>query len=303
MRRRSFTSAPDGGWCTPFRRSIVSHAAVSEPILDPDLPIVDPHHHLWDRRALLQTLPPPQHPFEQVLRLSPRYLLDELLNDLKRGHNVVATVFVECGSMYRSGGPTEMKPVGETEFVNGVAAMSASGTYGVERACAGIVGHADLTRGAAAKAVLEAHLLAGGGRFRGVRQSASWDADPSVLGPLARAPEGLYRSAAFREGFAELEPLGLSFDAWMLEPQLDDLIDLANAFAQTTIILDLAGAHRNARRLPECVGQAWGPRHAVRRLRYWDGRGADVCAAGADVGTLHRILHHRLRRSPLHVRE
>ncbi len=219
----------------------MSHAAVSEAILDPDLPIVDPHHHLWDRRALLETLPPPKHPFEQVLRLTPRYLLDELLSDLNRGHNVVATVFVECGSMYRSGGPSEMKPVGETEFVNGVAAMSASGTYGGVRACAGIVGHADLTRGAAAKAVLEAHLLAGGGRFRGIRQSASWDADPSVLGPLARAPEGLYRSAAFREGFAELEPLGLSFDAWMLEPQLDDLIDLANAFPQTAIILDHVG--------------------------------------------------------------
>ena len=216
-------------------------AAASEPILDPDLPIVDPHHHLWDRRALLQTLPPPQHPFEQVLRLSPCYMLDELLSDLARGHNVIATVFVECGSMYRSGGPPEMKPVGETEFINGVAAMSASGTYGDVRTCAGIVGHADLTRGGAVKAVLEAHLLAGGGRFRGVRQSAAWDADPAVLGPLVRAPEGLYRSTAFREGFAELGPLGLSFDAWMLEPQLDDLIDLAKAFPQTAIILDHVG--------------------------------------------------------------
>jgi len=212
-----------------------------EAILEPDLPIIDPHHHLWDRRALVATLPPVKHGFENVVRRVPRYLLDELLADTGSGHKVIGTVYVECGAMYRADGPPELKPVGETEFVNGVAAMAASGVYGETRACAGIVGHADLTRGAQAREVLEAHLAAGGGRFRGIRQSASYDPDPQVLGPLVRQGEGLYQQANFREGFAQLAPLGLSFDAWMLEPQLPDLIDLARAFPETSIILDHVG--------------------------------------------------------------
>ncbi|MFD3262762.1 amidohydrolase family protein [Phenylobacterium ferrooxidans] len=213
-----------------------------ETILEPDLPIVDPHHHLWDRpAALMAALPPPKHGFEQLIRRVPRYLLDELLADMKRGHNVKATVYMECGSMYRGRGPATLKPVGETEFVNGVAAMSASGLYGDVLACAGIVGHADCNLGAAVRDVLEAHIVAGGGRFRGIRQSASADPDKNVLGPLARTEGGLYMSAKFREGFAELAPLGLSFDAWMLEPQLPDLIDLARAFPDTQIILDHVG--------------------------------------------------------------
>lgn len=215
--------------------------AQREAIIEPDLPIIDPHHHLWDRRAVVSSLPPVKHGFEHVVRRSPRYLLDELAADMTSGHKVIGTVFVECGAMYRADGPAEMRPVGETEFVNGVAAMSASGIYGDIRACAGIVGHADLTLGARVREVLEAHLAAGGGRFRGVRQSASYDADPEVLGPLARQGPELYRRAEFREGFAQLAPLGLSFDAWMLEPQLPDVIDLATAFPDTSIILDHVG--------------------------------------------------------------
>jgi predicted TIM-barrel fold metal-dependent hydrolase len=217
-------------------------AAGREAILEPDLPIVDPHHHLWDRpAAMTAALPPPRHGFEQVTRRVPRYLLDQLLADVGSGHNVRATVYMQCGSMYRADGPAAMRPVGETEFVNGIAAMTASGRYGPVRACAGIVGHADLTLGDAAAEVLEAHIAAGGGRFRGVRHSASWDQDPNVLGPLAGGSPGLYRSARFREGFARLAPLGLSFDAWMLEPQLGDLVDLATAFPDTQIVLDHVG--------------------------------------------------------------
>jgi len=215
---------------------------VNEPILEPDLPIVDPHHHLWDRPpALVSALPPPKHGFEHVIRRVPRYLLDELLADMRSGHNVIATVYMECGSMYRSRGPAAMRPVGETEFVNGVAAMSASGLYGDVLACAGIVGHADCNLGGAVAEVLEAHIAAGGGRFRGIRQSASSDPDKDVLGPLARQGGGLYLSPKFREGFAQLGPLGLSFDAWMLEPQLPDLLDLAKAFPETQIVLDHVG--------------------------------------------------------------
>jgi predicted TIM-barrel fold metal-dependent hydrolase len=214
---------------------------MGETILDPTLPIIDPHHHLWDRTALFATQPPPKHEFERLLRLSPRYLLDELLADMNRGHNVIATVYMECGAMYRAGGPSEMRPVGETEFVNGFAAISASGVYGPARACAGIVGHADLMRGDGAAAVLEAHIAAGGGRFRGIRHSASFDADSNVLGPLAHRPAGVYRSAEFRQGFKHLARLGLSFDAWLLEPQLGDVLDLAKAFPDTAMVLDHVG--------------------------------------------------------------
>jgi L-fuconolactonase len=214
-----------------------------EPILDPTLPIVDPHHHLWYRPpAVVQNLPPSDHGFVDILREIPRYLLDELLVDLATGHNIRATVYMECGAMYRADGPDHLKCVGETEFVNGVAAMTASGLYGDVRACAGIVGHADLRLGDAVEDVLRSHIAAGHGRFRGIRHSAAYDDDPDVLGPLGRRNQpGLYRDAKFREGFKHLARLGLSFDAWMLEPQLPDLIDLARAFPQTTIVLDHVG--------------------------------------------------------------
>jgi len=136
-----------------------------EPILDPELPIIDTHHHFWDRPA-----DRPDH----------RYLLEELLADLNTGHNIVATVFLECRSMYRAEGAPEMRPVGETEFIAGIAAMSASGGYGPTRVAAGIVGYADLTLGDRVEPVLEAHIRAGGGRFRGVRHSAGWDASDAI---------------------------------------------------------------------------------------------------------------------------
>lgn len=213
----------------------------TEAILDPELPIVDPHHHLWDWSMLPDTRPRPLHPFHIAIEPRPRYLLDELRADVTSGHNVRATVFVECRAMYNADAPAELQPIGETQFVNGVAAMSASGLYGELRACAGIVGRADLIQGDAVRRVLEAHIAAGGGRFRGIRHSASFDADPNVLGPLARTGAGVYVSDTFRAGFKHLAPLGLSFDAWMLEPQLPDLIDLARRFPDTTIILDHVG--------------------------------------------------------------
>jgi len=212
----------------------------AEPILDPGLPIVDPHHHLWDRTSV----PPPRedaHPFERVIQLTPRYLLDELRADAGSGHNVVATVYVQCGAFYRADGPRELAPVGEVEFVNGVAAMSASGLYGPLRACAGIVGHADLNLGDDVVRVLEAEITAGGDRFRGIRHMAAHDADPAVLGPLSHTSAGVLTGEAFRRGFARLAPLGLTFDAWLLEPQLPDLIDLARAFPETDIVLDHVG--------------------------------------------------------------
>jgi predicted TIM-barrel fold metal-dependent hydrolase len=193
-----------------------------EPILEPALAIVDAHHHVWDR-------------------LGWRYLLDELLADTDSGHDIVATVFVQARAMVRATGPVEMRPVGETEFVNGIAAMSASGTYGKTRHCAGIVGHADLTLGSRVEEVLAAHLRAGGDRFRGIRHSTTWDADTSILNPAYSPPPGLLGDKTFREGFAVLGRLGLSFDAWLYHPQIDELRDLARAFPETSIVLDHVG--------------------------------------------------------------
>ena len=178
----------------PVREDWLARRA--EPIIDPELPIVDPHHHLWQRGDW-------------------RYLLDDLLGDVSAGHNIIGTVFVQCHAMHRADGPEAFKPVGETEFVNGVAAMSASGGYGKAKLCAGIVGHADLRNGALAGDVLQAHIRAGGGRFRGIRHITSNDPDPTIMNPAFMSPAGVMADKTFREGFACLAPLNLSFDAWL----------------------------------------------------------------------------------------
>jgi predicted TIM-barrel fold metal-dependent hydrolase len=193
-----------------------------EPILEPELPIIDPHHHLWDRPGW-------------------RYLLDDLLADTNSGHNIIATVFVQARSMHRESGPVEMRPVGETEFVNGVAAMSASGLYGKTRVCAGIVGHADLTLGGRVEPVLAALIRAGGDRFRGIRHISVWDDDATLRNPSHNSAPGLLADKNFREGFAVLGRLGLSFDAWLLHPQIGELADLARAFPETPIVLNHVG--------------------------------------------------------------
>jgi predicted TIM-barrel fold metal-dependent hydrolase len=194
----------------------------SEDIIDPKRPIVDPHHHLWDRGGL-------------------RYMIEEMAADLATGHNIGATVYVDCRSMYRAGGPEAFRPVGEVEFANGVAAMSASGGYGPAQICAGIVSHVNLLLGEGARLVLEAEITAGQGRFRGIRHSSAWDADSEIAGMYANRPKGLLLDATFRKGFACLAPLGLSFDAWLFHPQIGELTDLARAFPDTRIMLDHCG--------------------------------------------------------------
>lgn len=218
---------------------------MAEAILEPDLPIIDPHHHLWDLRPLMAAFPEPRHAFIEAVARTPYYTFDELHADAASGHNVVATVFMECGAFYRAGADEAMKTVGEVEFVNGIAAQAASGLYGNYRACAGIIGHADLRLGGGAGRVLDALHAAAPDRFRGIRHQGAWDADPDVLGAPFHAPEGLYRDAQFREGFAELGKRGLSFDAWVLEPQLGDVIDLARAFPDQPIVLDHCGTPLN----------------------------------------------------------
>ena len=154
---------------------------------------------------------------------------------------VVEGHFLECRAMYRADGDPAMRPVGETEFVAGTAAMSASGQYGATRICEGIVGYADLNLGAAARLVLEAQIKAGGGRFRGVRYISAWHDDPAARGSAAEPIPGILMQPKFREGFACLAPLGLTFDAWLYHTQLAELVDLARAFPRTTIVLDHVG--------------------------------------------------------------
>jgi L-fuconolactonase len=194
-----------------------------EEILDPDLPIVDPHHHLVDREN------------------TGRYLLYDLLADTRSGHNITATVYLEWLSMYRADGPVELRPVGEVEFANGVGAMAASGNYGKTRVCAGVVGYADLALGARVEPVLEAMIAAGGSRFRGIRFISASHPDAAARGSSVNRPAGLLMDPKVREGFARLHPLGLSFDAWMYHTQLGELVDLARAFPETPIVLDHVG--------------------------------------------------------------
>lgn len=214
---------------------------MTEAILEPDLRIIDPHHHLWDLRPMLPMFEEPYHRFLETLVPVAHYTFDHFNAEVAGGgHNVIASVYMECGAFYNAAYGEAKKTVGEVEFVNGVAAQSASGLYGAAKLCAGIVGHADLTLGSAAGEVLDA-LQAASHRFRGIRHQGAWDADPEVLGPPFHAPAELYRDATFREGFAELGKRGLSFDAWILEPQLPDVIDLARAFPDTPICLDHCG--------------------------------------------------------------
>jgi predicted TIM-barrel fold metal-dependent hydrolase len=212
-------------------------ARTTETILEPELPIVDPHHHLWERPGW-------------------RYMLDDLLADTNSGHNIAGTVFVQCRSMHRADGPEAFRPVGETEFVNGVAAMSASGGYGATKICAGIVGHVDLRLGGSAREVLEAHIRAGGDRFRGIRHITAYDPDPTLMNPAYSPPAGLMGDRTFREGFACLAPLNLTFDAWLYHPQIGDVTALARAFPGTGICLNHVGG-------PLAIGSYGGKRDEI----------------------------------------
>lgn len=226
-------TVPRYGRISPPRTEWLAKA-LPEDIIEPDLPIIDTHHHLWHRPGTGGAGESWQVPAN-------RYLLHEFLEDCATGHNIVASVFLQCHSMYRASGPREMRPVGETEFVAGIAAMSGSGGYGKTRVAAGIVGYADLTKGDWVTPVLEAQIRAGGGRFRGVRHSAGYDADPTIGNSAPDMQPGLYLRPDFRAGLARLSALGLSLDAWAFHPQMPDVVDLARAFPGTNIIVGHCG--------------------------------------------------------------
>jgi predicted TIM-barrel fold metal-dependent hydrolase len=198
-----------------------------EAALEPDLTIVDPHHHLWDLRPGV-----------------PRFMFPEILAEIVGSkHKIVQTVFIECGSMYRAEGPRDMRFVGEVEFVNGVAAQSASGNYGATRIASGIVGRVDFTTGDAVKPVLEALIHAGDGRLKGTRYNA-FNTDIPVMG-MERAPlitpKGLLADAKFRQGAASLAAYGLSLDTGCYHPQLMDMVAFVSSIPNVPIVINHIG--------------------------------------------------------------
>ena len=198
------------------------HRQVVEPVLEPELPICDPHHHLWDFPG------------------SP-YLLVDFLADIGGGHNVVSSVFVECGAGYRDHGPEHLRPIGEIEFVNDAVPVGGSACDKQPRVAAGIVGFADLTMGLALEEVLAAMTAAASGRFRGLRHGASWHASAVIRNSHTRPPENLLRMDAYQQGVELLGKLGLSFDAWSYHHQLPDLAELARSCPGTTMVLNHLG--------------------------------------------------------------
>ena len=161
--------------------------------------------------------------------------------DLASGHNIVATMYEQAREMYRADGPEELKSLGETEFITGVAAMSASGKYGPTKCMAGITGYVDLRLGSRAKGVIERHIAVSDGRLKAIRNGSTWSDDP-VLKPMSSGmPAGLLLDKTFREGVATLAGFNLAFDAWMFQTQLGDLVDLARAMPQTTMVLNHIG--------------------------------------------------------------
>ncbi|GAA6119044.1 amidohydrolase family protein [Acidovorax sp. FG27] len=189
-----------------------------EPALEPELTIVDAHHHFYDRAGWT-------------------YLQGDYLSDATAGHAVQASVYMQALTRYRAEGPEHLKPVGETEFV----VRSTAPQSGAPTVAKGIVGYADLRRGAAVREVLEAHEVAAEGRFRGVRHLATWDADGTLANPLTAAPQGLLADPGYREGLAALAAHGLSYDAWVFWPQLGELCEVADALPDLPVIIDHCG--------------------------------------------------------------
>jgi len=196
-------------------------ASTTEAAVEPELEIIDAHHHLWDAPR-------------------PRYLLNEFLADASGGHRIVSTVYVQCHAMHRAHGSEAEKSLGETEFATGMAAMSASGAYGPTRVCDGIVGYVDL-RLPQAGALLQQHKNIAGSRFKGVRNMSAWHPDPGVLATSVVNPKDLLIDPDFRRGLGTLTDLGLVFDAFLFHSQLDDLINLAQTCSATTIVLNHYG--------------------------------------------------------------
>lgn len=214
--------------------------------IDAERVIVDPHHHLWDFA-----------PIPGIAQLPKPFLLPDMLGVIRdAGHRVARTVYIECHAMYRSEGPEELRSIGETEFANGMAAMSASGRYGDCRIAAAIVANANLRLGERVVPVLEAQIAAGNGRLKGIRTPTAY-AKTALFGrPADPALRAIMRDGAFRQGVRALGRFGLTLDVWCLHTQLEELAGLASACSETLIILDHLGTPLFASSQPEREAEA-----------------------------------------------
>jgi len=252
------------------------------PIIDPDIPIIDAHHHLFTRPTL-------------------RYLLDEYLEDARLGHKIIATVYMEIQAFARPDGPEVLRPLGEIEFANGVGAMCASGTYGGTRVCAGIVGHADMRLGDAVAELLDRALEIAPQRFRGIRQIAIDDPTPAPYRFITKPPpRGLLKSPGFRLAFRHLAARDLTFDAALFHHQLPDLIDLADAFPDVTIVLNHCG-HAMAMDMDE-QGRA-GVFDRYRKLMFELARRRNVCCKVGGLGMPFWGFRFEERQDPIGYEE
>ena len=199
------------------------YAQTLEPIIEPDLPICDAHHHLWDHGP------------------GKRYLLEEISRDAASGHRIVSTIFCECRREYRKDGPEELKPVGETMFMNALAERSATGEQGEARVAHGIIAYADFRLGARVEQTLEAHRAASPMHFRGIRHMTRWHEAAEEMDIPPRSPQNLMADATWREGFALLRKYQLPFDAWFVFTQYQELVELARAFPEQTIVINHIG--------------------------------------------------------------
>ena len=196
---------------------------VTEKIVDQDLEIIDPHHHLW-----------PGTPGTDGVSAENRYLLEDLWNDTQSGHNVVKTVFVECGQGYYESGSEAMKPVGETKFVVEVAEEAKQDVSKAQ--IEGIVGHADMMLGESTREVLEAHLEEGQGRFKGIRHGASWDESDEIRNSHSNPIQSIYLDDEFQKGIEQLDALNFTLDAWNYHKQIKELTELAKCFPNLKIV-------------------------------------------------------------------
>lgn len=245
--------------------------------LQPELPIIDAHHHLWDRQT-------------------GRYLTHEFSDDIQTsGHRVVSSVYVQCRSMLRRDGSETLKPLGEIEFASGIAAMFASGHYANALGCEAIIGGLSLLAGDAMQPAIERAIALSGGRLRGMRNPLAWHPDPRVTSSPVTPPAGLAQSAPFRRGAACLARHALSLDVWVYHTQLEEIADLAREIPTLQIVIDHCGGPVGvgpcSERDPDMF-QQW--RNGMRRLAELP----NVCVKISGFGMTVRGFHFAAAETP-----
>lgn len=195
-------------------------ASVHEEIVLPHLPVVDSHMHLWDRIGF-------------------DYFASEFLADVADGHDVRSSVYVECGMAYDAFSPDPMLAVDETRYAVKQAALGQGHTH---KLAEGILGAANLLLGDEIQPVLEAHVEAAQGRFRGVRFRVAFDADPEA---------GYHESGYLNENVLHrpellasariLARMGLTLELWGFHPQLADVKAFARKVPEVQIVLNHVG--------------------------------------------------------------